>query len=278
MRGRGRMDWNKAKTILIIAFIVLDVFLIGQVIQRGRTSGEVVDERQVIEALNQAGIFVEGDIPKEETRKPLLEVTYQVLDGRSQVVVDFLGENYYEVIEDQFFAGQDGRSVEIIEGKKMVLMERSLETGGEIDLNQINQWVEVFTKTQGIDLKGYERQLVEMGQVVEVTYVSHQLGTPIVNDYYKFYLDHQGVAGVEIQSIKEMRETQAEIRMTQAVEALLRLLRFPELSGDTITDIRVCYYRDEQTLNWQTIVTDNLEPVWQVTFKSGRVKYLIEAE
>jgi hypothetical protein len=238
----------------------------------------VVDERQVIEALNQAGIFVEGDIPKEETRKPLLEVTYQVLDGRSQVVVDFLGENYYEVIEDQFFAGQDGRSVEIIEGKKMVLMERSLETGGEIDLNQINQWVEVFTKTQGIDLKGYERQLVEMGQVVEVTYVSHQLGTPIVNDYYKFYLDHQGVAGVEIQSIKEMRETQAEIRMTQAVEALLRLLRFPELSGDTITDIRVCYYRDEQTLNWQTIVTDNLEPVWQVTFKSGRVKYLIEAE
>jgi hypothetical protein len=75
-----------------------------------------------------------------------------------------------------------------------------------------------------------------------------------------------------------LRETQANIVLSRPQEALLRLLKYNDIRGETVIGMDICYYRDEALINWDDIVVDNLEPTWKVVFESGIIKYLLEFE
>ncbi|MEK3888850.1 two-component system regulatory protein YycI [Bacillus sp. FSL K6-3431] len=60
------MDWSRIKSIFIIAFLVLDLFLVSQLLTKHQTSQyEVKSDVSLEENLKADGIVVNGELPKE---------------------------------------------------------------------------------------------------------------------------------------------------------------------------------------------------------------------
>ena len=75
------MDWAKAKTILIAAFLVINSFFAYIIFTNGTGSiGYVSSERikQITDYLAKNNITVEGKIPVKKTDMPLITVKYKL--------------------------------------------------------------------------------------------------------------------------------------------------------------------------------------------------------
>lgn len=67
------MDWDRIKTIFIVTFFVLDLFLIFQFIQKQDSNQlELIAETKIDQELKANKITI-GNIPKEPKKSRLLE-------------------------------------------------------------------------------------------------------------------------------------------------------------------------------------------------------------
>lgn len=273
------MDWNKAKTILIIAFVILDIFLVSQVMSIRNNSTPSTSFEVIKERLSEQGIEVVIDVVGEELFLPLLEVEYMVFDGDSKEINEFLGESVNELIENEYYVNDSGQSIQIRQGKKLMFLTRDLELYTEPNLNDAEEQIVSFSRQYNISLDGFSRTGAYMVDNVNyILYKETYQGYAIENSYYKFIQDGSGLVGFEMQRIRNLRETQANIILSKPEEALLRLLKFNDIKGESVVGMDICYYRDEELIDWGEIVVDNLEPTWKVLFESGIVKYLLEFE
>ena len=79
------MDWARAKTILIIAFVITNIFLAYNVWQTkyyGHRSERISDDRieELVNILQQRGISVSAPIPKDLYTNEILTVEYMEID------------------------------------------------------------------------------------------------------------------------------------------------------------------------------------------------------
>ena len=70
------MDWNKTKTIFIIVFLILDVFLLSQLVKKNTTSQySFKKDASIEEQLKEAGIQYEPlPLDKDKGKHYLLSV------------------------------------------------------------------------------------------------------------------------------------------------------------------------------------------------------------
>src|SRR5665647_2922620 len=123
------MDWNKAKTILIIGFIIIDILLITQVyVIKEKTETLGVNE-QIMQVLDEKGIQVAIDINPEYKSLPLLEVEYEIFGSNSPEIEKYLGKDYTELISGKYFNNSDGASIQIEKGKKLIFQLRKAVSG-----------------------------------------------------------------------------------------------------------------------------------------------------
>lgn len=271
------MDWNKAKTILIIGFIIIDAFLFTQVYDIGPDLGN--DASPVIQVLNDHGIEIEADIPYEQLALPLLEVEYEIYDGESLELAKFLGDNFNEIKPDEHYMNDDSGNIQIKDGKKLIYQQRKTEPDYNLDRETALGYVERFIADYSMDMENYgETTSVKKNGVYSITYHEMYGEYSLENSYVTFIVDGNGVAGFEEQKINSVRESQGTLRMTKGDEALLRLLRHEDVSGHILKEVIICYYDDESGEDWKNIVKDTVDPTWKAVFDDGIVKYLIETE
>ena len=71
------MDWTKAKTILIIALIITDIFLIATYVQKD-DNGELRNEKALLSVLEENQIFIGIErIPEKHEDMPTLSAEYR---------------------------------------------------------------------------------------------------------------------------------------------------------------------------------------------------------
>ncbi len=271
------MDWNKAKTILIIGFILIDAFLLTQVYDIGPDLGN--DRDPVLEILNDNGIEIEAEIPSGLHSLPLLEVEYEIYDKDSLELAKYLGDDYYEIKADEHYRNEDNSSIQIKEGKKLVFQQRKTESDYDLDGVKALEYVDLFIKEYSMDMENYSETVSgnENG-VYYITFNEMYGEYSLENSYITFIVDGIGVAGFEEQKINSVRESQGTLSMTNGYEALLRLLRYDDISGHTLMEVKICYYDDEKGEDWENIVKVTVDPTWKAVFDGGIVKYLIETE
>ncbi|HBH13101.1 MAG: Uncharacterized protein XD91_1514 [Clostridiales bacterium 38_11] len=273
------MDWNKAKSILIVAFVILDIFLVSQVISIKNDSVPAASFEIIKENLSEQGITVSIDVAGEELILPLLEVEYMVFNSESKEIREYLGETYSELIENEYYINSKGQSIQINQGKKLLFMTREIEAGVNPNIADAASQIESFASKLQIDLEGfYQTRVYNENNANHIVYSENYQGYPLENSYYMFIQDGFGVVGFEMQRVKSIRKTQANIVLSRPEEALLRLLKYKDIRGEAVIGMDICYYRDEDLIHWGEIVVDNLEPTWKVVFESGAIKYLLEFE
>ena len=234
------MNWSKAKTILIIALIITDVFLLLMYGKSSFTSKEFSDNEALAELLGRNGIHINADaIPKKHYDLPVLYV-----------------QN----------AGA---------GEKDVSGENNVRVSGDNNTDY-KKASDAFIKAAGSDYKtavfhGIER---ENGCVTAI-YKNAANNTAIENNRIALVFRNGVLEGF---SYKWLTVTGAHNKPQKTISAAQALLLFMALDGRE-TDIHVdrmemVYWLDESVQIDMPVFEDTAFPMWKISYNNGGYDYI----
>lgn len=271
------MDWNKTNTILITAFIILNIFLFSTANYIKKADYDPkLDKEFILDVeglLLEKNIKINTDIPTETFILPILETEYEIYKVNSELLYRFLNEKI-EPVEDVFsYSNSKGEVLEIIDGKKLRLNLRKKVNGNIDDESSIKE-IKKFLLEKKINIDGYAenyRFISEEGSLYVYTKTYNDYS--IDNSYLYFFLDKEGIYKFEMQTAVSVSEITEKVHIIHGIEALLRILTYPEIKNKEINKMEIAYYSVEDD-NWQNIERINSDPMWKIIFNDGTQKHL----
>ncbi|NYB73238.1 two-component system regulatory protein YycI [Sedimentibacter hydroxybenzoicus DSM 7310] len=274
------MDWNKSNIIFIVAFIILNIFLLSYSFNDIFSEEyNIMSDKDFIEdvenILKEKNIAINCEIPKEIYTLPVLDTEYRIINIDKKMLEKFLGEGI-DPVENVFsYSNQKGESIEIIEGKKFIYTLREKVNGNLEDNLKITDEINNFLKNKNIDGSGFsENYRIIIDDSGFIMYTRYYNNVSVDNSYMKFYFDRNGIYKFEMQKIISIKEIGEKVNTFTAAESLLKLLSYDDVNNKEIIKIDMSYYSIEDE-NWQVISGINSYPVWKVIFSDGTQKHLI---
>lgn len=239
------MDWSKAKTILIIALIITNTFLLGNYLRGSRDTGEIDNTETLVAMLNDNGISV-SEIPKEHKSVPSLTVRYETptkeeveaLLESAGITADVSGragdkeKAYTEAAED--FVSYLGMMSEYAE-------PRYYEENGEAVVE-----FECLRNDYKVD-----------GSFMRCTFAGEML-----SGFESYWLEP-----VEFSN-----------RKLSTISASVALISFMTERGDgepvTVENVEMVYWIDAEMFDPDTMVEDTALPAWKLTLSGGEAVYI----
>lgn len=267
------MDWNKTNTILITAFIILNVFLFvsSKNIRNAEYNPNYDKEfaQEVAYLLEEKNIKINVEIPNNIYILPVLETEYEIIKIDSNLLTNFLNERI-EPFEDVYkYTNSKGETLEIIDGKKLRLTLRNKVDDKINEDSKIQEEINNFLKEKNIDASGYVESFKHTSENECIyAYTLKYNDYSIDNSYMYFFVDNEGIYKFEMQRIISVDEIPEKIRTIYAIEALPRILTYPEIKNKEIIKIEMTYYSAEDE-NWHNIERINSDPTWKVIFSDG---------
>ncbi|MBU5424787.1 two-component system regulatory protein YycI [Tissierella pigra] len=274
------MDWSKAKTILIFAFIITNI-LLGFVLLSSERQVETTTKEgfieDVTEILKSKNIFIDTNISREIPSLSTLIVEYDFVDFTKVNNNFFQGNGTIESKEQNtaeiFF---ENESI-IVTNKKNLVYENKKTTKEYKDLDE--------EKAKDIALEFLQERKYDTSDMV-LSYISLKEDGYYL-EFSKLYkdryleksstiieLDETGVKRMERTWLNILEERDTPIYISTAPKSILSLLSMKEVYGKTIKDISLCYYFEPTDHN--DYMKDPKEakkgktmPAWRVLFDDG---------
>ena len=273
------MDWSKAKTILIVALLITNIFLAYFLFGDQEVGNAVLDPEfleETEELLGRNGIVLDAQVPTETQQLYNLTVEYE--------------EMMPGTINERFFGSQgainrnEGAVVEIHHGdevitlinEKLMIYENSgTETGMPMeDFDQAVDLAKGFLEERGYGTDdmglSYWRK-TERGYYLDFTKIFQD--SYIELSYTVVIIEDGRIARMERTwlNTKEIEET--DYKIVPAPKAILELLSMEDASNKTITDISLSYYFDPEKQDYlddyQQAKEGRAVPAWRVQFQDG---------
>lgn len=236
------MDWTKAKTILIVALLLTNIFLIFTYASANKSEEVAIQEAELIALLESKDIWVETEIP---TRHPALEALTIVRAEFSQEEAEALvasvdpvprgasQDDYVQAVKE--FFGYLGFTAEHLAFTHM-------EQEGETTTLFCN------TRVNGIDVAGSEMKCIFAGDRIRQ---------------------------IEGNRFWPQEISKKKLATSSATEALLAF--FSERGSDermVITEIRLVYWIGDEYNESNNYLSVTALPAWEITYNKGKTAYI----
>lgn len=294
------MDWSKAKNILIIGFIVTNVFLIYNIQSRlfdQEQTALINDEyvSNVEQYLEDSDIKLAADIPREIISLPILGVKYKTFDSDS-IAESLLGKDYKKETESTPYLGLNkeifkyGEKELIMYGnKRLKYKNMSNDRNSKFidedevikisnnflkDINLLQENIKLDQIYYGRD-SGFEGEQVYK-LIYNQTYDDKFLG----DSYIYVYVNHRGVVGLETMLLEHEKTNDNKRQVIPATEALMRAMNSIFSENDTpiaIKNIELGYYFSPESYmgsDWKSIESGTAFPSWKITIGNGKTYYI----
>ncbi len=273
------MDWSKAKTILIVAFILTNL-LLGFVLFSSERQVETTTKegfiKDVTKLLNKKNIFIDTEISREIPSLNNLTVEYENLDLYEINKNYFNGEGKIELKDKEIKIISYNEEYIKIENNKILIYENEKQEEIYIDLN------EEQAKTIALEFlqeKNYNTSDMLLSYIKKVDNSYHLEFSKKYEDRYlekantSIEVDSRGVKTLQRIWLNVLDESETPIYISTAPKAILSLLSMEEVYGKTIKDISLCYYFDPADQDYMTDSTNakkgSTSPAWRVLFDDG---------
>lgn len=239
------MDWTKAKTILIIALLVTNIFLIllYTMVRDDEKPSEEIIQAETIALLEDKRIYVKGVLPTEHFKMAVLTVEY---DNEESESID-------RMMLEQVPIGDEYKSREaVIKIAEVFIKGAGLWEPG-IVFNKIEQNEGVFTVSYRNEFEGVP---------VEDSYIKCMIKDGRVVDFERFWLKPTGLG-------KSKKAT------ISASAALIDLMRSKN-AGEAIAveKMEMVYWLDTSVYGGEDTISDTALPAWKITYNGGQIKHV----
>lgn len=282
------MDWSKAKNILIIAFILTNIFLayVLFTIDKGRETISIQDEfiEDVVGLLEKQAIRVDAEVPKNIPSLPTISVEYEAYDI-PKVLGEFLGSYTGEMINGKKTYVNGKRNVYFGKNdKKISYRNENIERDSSETLLTKDEAIkksEDFIISHGFKLDDARlNYIVEKEGAYELEYNKLMGDIVIEETHMKIEISSKGLIAFERYWIQNIEEENRMLSPTSAPKALLRLLARDEYYGKTIKKIDLCYYFNVDAYKENVPLDDSTGgiavPTWRFVFEDGEKVFLEE--
>jgi regulatory protein YycI of two-component signal transduction system YycFG len=264
------MDWSKAKTILIIAFIITNAFLFYNLEKDGLSSDNLSSQaaeriKDVEKILDKRGISLPTGIPPERPEVASIEVAYSQMDKYAEAEA-FWG-NGFNTGGDSFSKGSE--VLRVLEGKMLIYENTEVIQGIEPSLDDAVDSAEAFLKEKGFLISDaiLESAISENG-LVEIIYVQIAEDLPLENGRMELLVSNLGVVRFERIWMEVIAVGDSTRKVIPATKALLMAIEtLEERRISKIEEIALTYLFDTKKTSlskWQDIKSGTALPVWRI--------------
>lgn len=246
------MNWSKAKTILIIVFLIADIFLFYELYSGALGSRLIMDKentKEVIKYLEKQGISVKSSIPKPSSSRATLTVKYKYFDKQYAL------ENFFDSPDVVAIHTQDDRIVmedekiyvEINKNGEFIYTNKALMQDGEapFDEKQALNKIEAFLKKIGIGEKDRynESKTIEKGYL-GIYFSQAYKDTFLDKSYLEIQATNKGVIYIKMLWFETVNNGKAKKEIIPPIKALMKLSELYKDSEHnvTVSDIGLGYY------------------------------------
>ncbi len=290
------MDWSKAKTLLIVAFIITNIFLGYNIHSEKSRQNEIqiVDSRHlenVEQHLNDNGISLSIGIPNKVVSLPMLTVKYKNFDS-DEVAKKILGKGYSKEIfnndglKKEIFKGNGGEL--IIENNKRLAYknkgnrERVRIPNEEAAAKIANDFLKQhkLMKDDIIPDRIYHEtgEYAEDGPAYKLVYNQTYKDKFLGQSYIHVYVNHSGVVAVEAMLLECEKIQQPHKKVIPATEALMGIMNTilqENKQPISINEIEIGYYfSPARYADWKEVDSGTAIPSWKITIQNGKTYYI----
>ncbi len=237
------MDWSKAKTILIIALLFTNIFLIATYGFHKGDKDEIADEDTLLQVLSAHDIYLETEIPRVHEDMPVLSIAYADLsEDELQRAISQAEAVSAEKPTDAMYKREADR-----------LIERLGFSNDNVVLD-------------GVSIKGRR---------VSVSYSCEAAGVPVDGCYMKCVFKDGVIENFEYSRIKPVSVSKGKQATISAAVALMKFMNECE-AGEKIyiQDIEMVYWIDEESVEAVEAVADVAFPFWKISYNDGQVMHI----
>ncbi|WDV45842.1 two-component system regulatory protein YycI [Clostridiaceae bacterium M8S5] len=288
------MNWSKAKSILIVVFIITNLFLLYVKIDIDNSTkkGNTVDDKfvqMVVKELEDKDIKIDCEILNQAPVKTLITIEYESYSSEfnknklaSRFFNSYAQKKDYK--EHTLTYKSTGEEL-ILYGANNVIEYRDYRRESKLDIENINQeklenMCKDFLKrlefnTDDMKLTNYTKK----GNKYNLHFTKFYNNMLIEDSYMIFEIDQFGIKNFKRKWLEVKKEKNSEIKMGSPQKALLRLLSRKEAYGKSIVDMSMCYYfssRDEIINHNKQAKEGDAVPAWRVKMNDGELIILEE--
>jgi hypothetical protein len=275
------VNWWRARTILILSFLVLDVFLGYTAFAARDAAGEITgtEVQRVAEQLKANGITVTADIPRQVTAWSFLAVKKGQKDPL-EAAKRLLGSQEPRVLQSapEITVWADDRGAKVTSLSTGVILYDAAPVTAQVkreyDLRSARQLAEKFIADNGLlpqDAKFDTVKAAGTSRFVARWRQDYQ-GAPLFGGYITVVVDQAGVSRVRYAWFTPVVAPDKRRMVMPATDALQKALPDirAQLKGEsTLEAIELGYLADTiDAREWDAY------PVWRLSFANGQMIYL----
>lgn len=269
------MDWSKAKTILIVAFLITNLLLAYISVSSTRYVETTTKDRfveDVTDLLEKKNIFINTNISREIPSLNTLLVEYDEIEihelnknyFQSKGKINLKENNISEInYNDETITIENNKSIEYRNNKDDILYK-------SLNQQEAENLAWNFLKEKKYDVGDMDLYFIE-----EKENVYYLKFSKTYNERYLeraktlIEIDHRGVRKLERTWLKVLEEGEKPIYISTAPKAISGLLKAEEVYGKTIIDVSLIYYFSPEDEDYQNIKKGTATPAWRVLFDDG---------
>lgn len=276
------MDWSKAKTILIVCFVIINIILFYYIYTTKDDTNLIVEDKLInesIKLLDNKNINIEANIPKEIPGLKSLIVEFENRSIKGLDIKFFRGRaNIYKTDNNEEILEYDNEKIIYKKNNMLTYINENISDleSKKVEKEEALKISNDFLTQKGFNLDDMKNVYTkEINNKCEVYYSKVFKDRFVENAYTKVVVSSQGVEYLERVWLNVLKEGELPIHMESAPKAILELLGNPKAYNSTILSIDLCYFFD---LEEDTNLSENINvkkgkamPTWRVLLDDGTI-------
>lgn len=262
------MDWARAKNIILIILILLNIFLFINVISVKNSFNETGQYQKIAkQALETAGVIVTGALPNYSGQLGRISYTEKDLLELQEVINELTGLNYNDASgSDELYWENGGRRLQFLADNFVYTDKTSSDTFNAEDEKKLNKQIMAWIKAKGLsdrDLK--QKSLGKNGNIVTVEYIQQYGRMPLFSNKIVFAIEDSKLIRVE-GSKRIFYDIKLSKQKDEIISPHIVLLTNKDSVQGVISSIVLGYLRPKDEELYDV-------PVWQMSLLSGSEIY-----
>ena len=275
------MEWKKAKTILIVVFIVVNIFLTYELMQIKNTEVQYIGRKEmegITTYLEDGNIFVQGKMPDKTKNIPSIIVKYKQFPKETIAAAIFEKNEKYTTNENNgtVIMESSDKLVQIKNNRELTYLNKRIEKSQEpAQDNTYKENTKNFLSKLGITIdKSFSEKTSEQDGFYKTIYTQKYLKVDIIDSLVEISANEQGVREARIICFDSIKPLSVRDIKANSATALYSFRYFFKDNKEKITiyDMQQIYYIDTKSVEQfdiKKIEEGTAFPAWRIKSSKG---------